>query len=408
MHEAPPAGQLWPRRVVVAIVAAAGIAGVGAIELNRLPFSDRPAFALAAWPSNPDTLRDRSMQAIGLAAAQGGTVPDSARRDMHRVARLSPLSADPFAVEATIAATEGDGAKAERLFAETAARDPRSVLAQYSLADRALRTNRLDEALTHLAILVRLVPNAAAGLAGPLALYARQPGAAPTLRHFLARSPGMALPLLNELARDPAQADRAIALARSLPFAVERDWQANLIQTLLGHGEAAHAQAAWRAMNQVEPYSGLYNPQFRTDSAPAPFNWSATEGNAALVEPAPGGGLKLLYYGREDALITRQLLVLAPGRYRLAMRVAAAPGGPPGDANADSASSVRWRVTCGDGGGGLGELPINPSSRQQSLRFDVPATCRSQWLELSGKSSGFGAPVTLTVNDLAVTRDLAP
>lgn len=407
MRDTASAGRLRPRRVLVTVAALVVASGVTAVELNRLPFGDRPSVAQALWPSYPDALRDEAMQAIGLAAARGGSVPDQARIDMHRAARLAPVRADPFVVEATIAATAGDGARAERLFTEAAARDPRSILAQYSLADRALRTNRLDDALSHLAILVRLVPNAAAGLAAPLAVYAQQPGAAPALRRFLARSPDMALPLLNQLARDPAQADRAIALADGLPSFIDRSWQANLVNTLVDHGEAAHAQRAWRRLNGIAPYSGLYNPQFRTDAAPPPFSWSPGEGNAALVEPAPGGGLKLLYYGREDALITRQLLVLTPGRYRLAMRVTAGAPTSTASASADPAAGLRWNVHCGNGGLSLGELPIGQRSQPVSMLFDVPATCATQWIELTGKSSGFGAPVALTLSGLSLTRDPA-
>ena len=408
MREAARAGRLWFRRVVVIVAALATASGVAAVELNRLPFGDRPLLAQALWSSNPDALRDRAMQVIGLAAARGGTVPDQARVDMHRVARLSPLRADPFVVEATIAATAGDGAKAEQLFIEAAARDPRSVLAQYSLADRALRTNRLDDALSHLAILVRLVPNAAAGLAPPLALYARQPGAAPALRRFLARSPDMALPLLNQLASDPTQADRAITLAKGLPAFIDKSWQANLVKVLVDYGEAAHAQSAWREMNGIAPYKGLYNPQFRTDAAPPPFNWSPGEGNAALVEPAPGGGLKLLYYGRENAQITSQLMVLAPGRYRLAMRVAMGSLGASSPTIADPAAALKWRVICGDGGTSLGELPLGPRPGQASLVFAVPASCRSVWLALAGTATGFGEPVSLTIIQLAVNPERTP
>ena len=407
MRDAAPAGRLWLRRVVVTVAALVTASGVAAVELNRLPFGDRPLLAQALWSSNPDALRDRSMQAIGLAAARGGTVPDQARFDMHRAARLAPLRADPFVVEATIAATAGDGVKAEQLFTEAAARDPRSVLAQYSLADRALRTNRLDDALSHLAILVRLVPNAAKGLAAPLALYARQPGAASALRTFLAHSPEMALPLLNQLATDPTQADRAIALAKGLPTSLDKSWQANLVKTLVDHGETAHAQSAWRGMNGIVPYTGLYNPQFRTNAAPPPFNWSPGEGNAALVEPAPGNGLKLLYYGRENAQITKQLMVLAPGRYRLAMRVAMGSLGASGPTTTDPAA-LKWQITCGEGGASLGEMGLGPRSGQGSLIFAVPAACRSQWLALAGTASGFGEPVSLTISQLAVTAERTP
>ena len=35
--------------------------------------------------------------------------------------------------------------------------------------------------------------------------------------------------------------------------------------------------------------------------------------------------IKLVYYGREDSQLTQQLLLLAPDRYRLAMRIGDVP-----------------------------------------------------------------------------------
>ena len=224
-------------------------------------------------------------------------------------------------VQATVALTARDGAAAERLFAEAAARDPRSVLAHYSLADRYLRTGRLEPALKELSVLVRLVPDAATGLAEPLAAFARQPGTTGTLNRFFARSPGFAGPVLASLAKDPAQADRVIALAQGLNLPPDASgWKALLIEAQIERKNYPVALALWRRIARAGPVAGIFNPGFRDLPAPPPFNWTPVGGSAAMVEPAPGGGLKLIYYGREDSQLTQQLLVLAPGRYRLARR----------------------------------------------------------------------------------------
>lgn len=399
--ESAASGQGLTRGVIATLAALAASVGVAAVELNRQPDGQRPALARALWPSYPDAVRDDAMRAIGLAAARGGAVPVGAREAMLELARNAPLRPEPFLVEATVSATAGDGAKAEQLFSEAEARDPRSILAHYALADRALRTNHLTAALSQISMLVRLVPQAAASLTGPIALYARNPGTELVLRDFFTRSPAMASPVLAELAKDPVEADRAIALSRNLAPGADRGWQQTLVQTLVDHGEYAHALAAWRKLNGVAPYSGLFNPQFRLMSALPPFNWSPWQDSAALVEGTPGGGLKVVYYGRADALITRQLIALAPGRYQLAMSIGGGPLSTASSAYADQEASLAWRVICADGGAALGTLPIDSSGRA-SLDFAVPAACRAQWLSLSGTASSYGEPVSLTISGLTL------
>ena len=208
--ERPAAGGSILRGAVVGLAGLGAAVAVSAIELNRLPDGERPALAARLWSNAPDARRDQAMRDIGLAAARGGTVPDSAVRTMHWLARSEPLRAEPYLVEATVAVTAGDGARAERLFANAAERDPRSVLAHISLADRYLRTGRLTDGLAEISILARLVPGAATNLAGPIAAYARQPGTVPVLRAFFVRSPQLASPVLTELAKDPTATELAI------------------------------------------------------------------------------------------------------------------------------------------------------------------------------------------------------
>lgn len=405
--DSPAAGNGVLRGTLVAFLALAAMMGVAAIELNRLPDGQRPALAAILWPRHPDAVRDQAMRDIGLAAARSGIVPASARQSMQRLAQAEPLRVPPYLVEATVAATAGDGARAERLFATAAARNPRSVLAHFSLADRYLRTNRLTEGLAEISIMARLVPGATSSLAAPIAAYARQPGTSPALTQFFAHSPELAPLVLNELAKDPMQADRAIALGEGLPGSGDRRWQQTLIQTLIDNRQYPRALATWRKLAGVAPFVGLYNPQFVAAKAPPPFNWTPFNGSGALAEPAPGGGLKLIYYGRDEIVVTRQLLVLAPGRYTLAMRLGGGPvktaPRPDADAGADADEGLAWQVTCAEGGAVLGTLPLRAGmAGRAALGFAVPGSCRAQWLTLRGTAGQFGEPVALTVSALTL------
>ena len=126
------------------------------------------------------------------------------------------------------------------------------------------------------------------------------------------------------------------------------------------------------------------------------------EGSGASVDDVSGGGLKLIYYGREDAVIRRQLLVLPAGRYTFGVDVNPAPTGTAGG-NSSPSTGLVWQVACADGGALLGSLPLNGgTARRVSLTFAVPAGCPAQWLSLRGMAGEFGEPIALTVSGLSL------
>ena len=402
--ETGASGLSLARRGVVALAALVAATGVLAVALNRFPYDTRPSLAGKLWPGHPDTLHDQAMRDIGLAAAGGGTVPTSALNRMHRIAHLAPLDPDPFLVQATVVATAGDGASAERLFTEAAARDPRSVLAHYSLADRYLRTGRLSLALDELAVLARLVGSAANEMAEPIAAYALQPGTGPAMRKFFHQAPAYAGPVLAVLAKDPAQAERVMSLTQGFVLPPEASgWKSVLVQAQIERKDYPRALRAWQRVAGVGPFAGIYNPGFKLWPAPPPFNWTPVGGTAAMVEPVPGGGLKLVYYGREDSLLIQQLMVLAPGRYRLAMRIGDIPPRAHGN---DDGVRLGWQLTCADGGPTLASLPLaGRAPGLIALNFAVPSGCPAQWIALHGTAGSFGEPVALTITAFSLTRE---
>jgi hypothetical protein len=107
----------------------------------------------------------------------------------------------------------------------------------------------------------------------------------------------------------------------------------------------------------------VFNPRFLPGGPPPPFNWRFTSGGGGVAEPQPGGGLRVLYYGREDVVLAQQLLMLAPGRYQLRQDVAT------------PAANLHWTLTCLPGGTRLDavDAPIT-----------VPPACTAQRLELRG------------------------
>ena len=366
------------RALVVLLLA--GLLAFGAVRaMTFVAPSRHPLRTLApAFASHPDALTNRAMGQIGVSAARGGTVPPSAHRAIASVARKAPLVPDPFLVEGTIAEMTGDPARAERLFLAARYRNPRSQGARYFLADRYLKTNRILPGLVELGALARLSEKASQPLIPALAAYARTPGAIAQLRRFFEFAPATRDSTLALLAEDSRNASLVLSLApKTLDSAAPADWHGRLIQSLIRSGDYAGADALWSRIAGVASRGLLFNPQFRVSSAPPPFNWTFSTGPAGVAEPSGTGGLDVIYYGRAEVTLASQLLRLAPGRYRLAMRVE----GP------SQASGLAWTILCVPNNKALLELPLGTVGKGSVAgAFAVPAAdCPAQALELRGR-----------------------
>ena len=100
-----------------------------------------------------------------------------------------------------------------------------------------------------------------------------------------------------------------------------------------------HLQAELQALSRIVKTGAtdgdLIDPRFERGAMP-PFGWELASGSAGVAEPTGDGSLHVLFYGRDNLALARQLLLLKPGRYRLSMRV---NGAEP------SAESLSWAVS---------------------------------------------------------------
>lgn len=377
------------------VVSLAALLAVGAVSaMTFIAPPTHPLRALAtSFGSHPEALSDRAMGEIGSAAARGATVPASARRAMISVSRNAPLAPDPFLVEGTIAEMNRDPARAERLFLAARNRDPRSQGARYFLADRFLKTNRILPGLVELGALARLSERAAQPLIPALAAYARTPGATTELRRYFKLSPVARDQTLSLLAQDASNAPLILSLApEALAGGAPADWHGRLIQSLVTAGDYAGADALWRRVSGVANRGLVFNPEFRASTAPPPFNWQYPVGSAGVAEATGSGGLDVVYYGREEAVLALQMLRLAPGGYRLSLRA----DGP------SRRDGLAWTIACVPDKAALLRLPIGTGEKGRIAgAFAVPATgCPAQMLELRARPADVPQTEQVTILDL--------
>jgi hypothetical protein len=173
-------------------------------------------------------------------------------------------------------------------------------------------------------------------------------------------------------------------------------WQTALIAKLVQAGDYRRGITAWRefAGVQVAP-SAVFNPEFHKLAAPPPFNW--TFGSAGgLAQPTGTGELDVIYFGRDEAVLAEQTLLLAPGRYALAMQVRG---------EVEPGSGVAWSVECLDPKRALLSLPVDrQSSSWLRATFTVPAGCQAQRLALAGTPGEFPTAIEFTVRRFQLAR----
>jgi hypothetical protein len=353
-----------------------------AAEVARLTVAfaiadDNPELALRLAPSAPGPLASTAMKAVGRAAAQAGNPDETTFLQLRAVAASDPLRIEPFLVEAAMAERAGAYDRASLLLAAAKTRDPRSAAARYLYADTAMRRGRVVDSLKEMAVLSRLVPAASVPLVPSLAQYAQSPGSHSELAAILAQNPQLKDPLLTALATDPDNAGLIVALAGppvATPDNDTRTWQARLLRGMIGRGDYQRAYDLWRhfAMLPAGARPLLFNGTFRDIGAPEPFNWDYSSSAAGIAEPG-SEMLSVLYYGREDAELAGQLLILPPGTYRFNSPIS----------GKIVTGALSWTVVCTGGKDLLMNLPLASSSR--SATFTVPPEgCPTQRLQLIG------------------------
>jgi hypothetical protein len=380
------------------IVVAGGLLAVQVVRTAAVTDdASRATLGERLWPSHPAVLIDRTMGEIGTRAARGRSLTPAILSQVDQIASKAPLAPEPFLIKGALAQVEQKQEPAERLFTAARARDPRSVAARYFLADRYLRSGRTGQALTEIAALSQLFPQGMVGFGPALANFAQTPGAVPQLRHLFQASPQLEPVVLSALANDARNAKLVLALwgrrnRRADPAAAE--WQAKLISKLVEQAQFGSAYAVWRLVTGVGDSRGtLFNPGFTNSTEPPPFNWKlATDGG--VVEPTGGDRLQVIYFGRNDAVLAEQLLLLGPGRYQLSMDISDPPG---------EGGSIAWSLGCVPGNTAIFRLPIERKGRL-AVSFQVPPGCAAQRLQLSGTPGDFPQSQDFSIGKFSLTK----
>ena len=357
-----------------------GIAG-GIVALGLVGWATAHSLGLAAeddagvWlPSTPRgelALIDRNF-------ARDQAVAPADRARLAALAARSPLASEPFSYLGFAALQDDDVERAEALLVEARDRRPRSRLARLSLLQIKGQQGDLEGMVAELVPLMRLEPE----LVEPLALewlkILRRPSEVAMLARILAPEPKVFERVAGQAARaklDPALLAAFVSAAPMQGDEIDPRTTGQLIAAMVDQGAYREAFASWkrRAASERTDARGLYNAEFTDRAAAPPFNWELTSSRQGSSEWTSGGGAYVDYFGRGNDTFVRQLVMLAPGRYRLTARQTAEGNG-----------GLAWTVRCAAGGARLLDRPI-AAGPAFDASFVVPAGCAAQWIALEGR-----------------------
>lgn len=353
----------------------------------------QPESAAAFWQSHPDVELSLAMVGIAKAMRDRELVNTGIFREVDSAAAKAPLDPQPFLVRGVQAQLRSDRRSAEQAFVAAQRRDPRSVPAAFFLADHYFRAGDATRGLNQVVILARLTPGGVHSVAPYVAAYASNRSNWPQIRRLFRAEPRLEDEALAVLARNAGNADTILALADRRRSNAQSPWLPPLLANLVEARQYAKAKAVWTRISRVPAVGGdlLYDARFSQPGPPAPFNWELTSSTVGLAERQSEGRLHAIFYGQEDGVLARQLLVLPPGSYRLSVQLSGNP------------KPLRWSVRC-DKGSEVGRAALEIVARS-GWSFQVPAGCPAQWLELAGASSDMPQQSEVTISGLRLARE---
>ena len=381
------------RRLGVAVIALLLAVQVVRNAAVQALATDQPTAAARIWRGHPSVETSLALAEIGRAARERTAIDPRNFALVNDAARKAPLATEPFLVRGVQAQTAGDLASASQAFLAAQWRDPRSLPAAYFLADYDFRTGHVLEGLEETTLLARLSPGGADAVAPYVASFAQNPSNWAKMRALFRSQQGLQDEVLAVLAHDVRNADAVLALADAAHRRPDSPWLPTLLQSLVASGDYGRARQIWSSIGGGHAGQLVYDPSFSSPQAPPPFNWALTSSTVGLAERQPGNRLHAIFYGNEDGVLARELVLLNPGAYRLQMQVVGAPV---------HAEALRWSVRCDGVQDPIASIGVDQAA-MHGWTFQVPANCPAQWLELSGRSGDIAQQSDVTITGFNVT-----
>ncbi|HST35286.1 MAG TPA: hypothetical protein VLK25_01465 [Allosphingosinicella sp.] len=394
-----------PRRayqILVCLAAALlGYLSIAVTAANTFA-SAAPSLALGFWPSAVAEARTADAMILGNPRAR--TFDGPAAHALTAL-RRNPTLAVASRVLALQALTRRDERLAARLFEYSEGVSRRDVPTQLWLLEQQVQRNDIPGALEHFRIVLRVSPGARELLFPVLTgALAEDYLVAPIANRAFGEPWEEAfLRYASTNARDPVDAAKVIMLLARRGSTPPADMVQGISGRLIEHGRL---DVAGRLYRLIDPQ---WNPNdierqldggfTRSEDLP-PFGWTLAQDVAFRGAPvgaaADNPALNVSAEQAVDGSVARKLLLLRPGRYRLAGRF--------GVVEREGDWQLAIGIACGEAATPVlsPATPLAGNGGAFNAEFTVPAGCRAPWLSLNLDRSG-GGRIQFWVDDLRLS-----
>jgi tetratricopeptide (TPR) repeat protein len=361
-----------------AVAMALGWCTIHATRADALAQVD-PQAALRLDPAHPQALLRAAIRQ--LRDGENVTAIATARR----LLSIEPAQGEAFAVVARAAIARGDD-NAASLLSIAARRAPSDSAIRGQSAAAELRAGDLTSAMHQIDALLRLSA-ATPQIYQGMATQAEDPKFAEALADTLATEPGWRHGFMSYLgAKGTPRAFDRVNAALLRRGELNSDESERWLDRMFRDGRWGQAYAYWIGMLKPMPPSLplAYNGGFEELPSNIGFDWHKVRVPGVATElglDAGASGTKAAHFRflglRAAGGDMRLPLLLAPGRYRLAVRARAE--------YLRSDQGLHWKIRCANGQEIAATEPLADSFqwRQIQVEFEVPATqCPGQWLAL--------------------------
>jgi hypothetical protein len=236
-----------------------------------------------------------------------------------------PLASDAVFVLALAQAPLSQDYEASAGAEQGARLDKRNALLQLLMIADAASREDFPALFDHADILAATHPGLGNAVLAPLFDKLGNPEVVPIVADALAHSPRWAATFRRYVPKDEAALRNYLALRRQAGFRERWDSDAQLVAALTQKGLFREAFATWREIEGAD--ADRFG--FVTGDSFAPIGWQLVVRGDRVAHIADDGTMTVSVERGAGGELARQLLQLAPGRYRLETRIASTDADPP-------------------------------------------------------------------------------
>ncbi len=397
------------RAALIVLGAAAGLWLSLAVTLPAVYQELSPDLSIGGWPASLDV---RVRQANDLLEGKAAPDRDAGIRALALAANGEPLEASGFRDLGLVVDSSGDHERARQLFAYAHSLSRRDVPTEMWMIEDRVVAGDIPGILTHYDHGLRTSKQLQTVLMPTLVTASAEPLIAQPLGRLLAQRPPWWIQFADYLAAGITNPDTATTLIGQLKLDPDDAREGGDLVAAIGRlvNLGAYQQARTLSLQAVgargPALPAVANGSFEGREGLPPFGWQYVDDPNLTAAPEPREGaagsmaLSLITEADHSGTVAKQMILLAPGRYRLSALVGEIPvreaQRPMITIACVSAESVPLHTF---------PLPATTGGRRVEQSFAIAPGCPAQWLSIVARSGSETPAQAPWIDDIRIRAE---